>query len=112
MTFAGLLNQPLTIQRRSSVTTDQYGNEVPGTTASVATVGYVEYTAATEVIVDRETYTTRWLVVLPASAVVDGSDRIIHGTSTLEVVGSPHAVWNPRTRRTHSQECRCVEVVG
>lgn len=112
MTFAGLLNQPLTIQRRGVTSTDDYGNDVATTTSSVVTVGYVEQTTATEITVDRETYVTDWRVVLPASVTVDGSDRIIHGAKTLEVVGSPHAVWNPRTRVTHHYEVRCLEVTG
>lgn len=108
----GLLNQPLTIQRRSTTTTDDYGNDVPGTTSSVTTVGYVEQTQATEITVDRDTFVTDWRVFLAAGTTIDGSDRILHGAKTLEVVGAPHEVWNPRSRRTHHTEVRCVEVTG
>jgi hypothetical protein len=113
MTLAGLLNQPLTIQRRGVVSTDpDYGNDVPGTTSTVATVGYVEQTVATEIIVDRETYVTDWLVVLPAGTAVDASDRIVHGSKTLEVIGSPHEAWNPRRAMVSQVECRCRETAG
>lgn len=108
----GLLNQPLTIERRGAIVKDDYGNEVPGTTSTVTTEGYVEQTKATEITVDRETYVTDWLVFLLADVVVDASDRILYGSSTLQVVGSPHRVWNPRTRRTDHVEARCVEVTG
>ncbi len=112
MSFRGLLNQPLTIQRRGATSTDEFNNEVTGTTSSTTTEGYVEQTAAEEIAVDRETYRTDWRVFLPAETTVDGSDRIIHGARTLEVVGAPHAVWNPRTRVTHHLEVRAREVVG
>lgn len=113
MSYRGLLNQPLTIQRRGATSTDpDYGNDVPGTVSSVATEGYVEQTDAQEVTVDRETYRTDWRVFLPADVAIDGSDRIVHGSRTLEVIGSPHEVWNPRTRATHHKECRAREVTG
>lgn len=112
MSIARLLNQSLTIQRRSSTSTDEYGNEVHTTTTSTVTVGYVEQATAEEVTVDRETYVTDWRVFLPAGTAVDGSDRIVYGSKTLEVVGAPHEVWNPRTRTTHHIEARAREVTG
>ena len=112
MTFAALLNQPLIIERRSGVTTDEYGNEVAGTTATIVTTGYVEQTKATEVTVDRKTYVTTWRVFLRTGEEIDGSDRIAFGSRVLEVVGSPHEVWNPRTASYHHIEARCREVVG
>ncbi len=112
MSIGGLLNQSLTIQRRSSTTTDEYGNEVPTTTSTVAALGYVEQVTAEEVTVDRETYVTDWRVFLPAGTAVDGSDRIVHGSKTLEVVGAPHEVWNPRTKTIHHTEARAREVTG
>ncbi len=106
MSYRGLLNQPLTILRRSATSEDDYGNEVAGTTSSVVTEGYVEQTDAEEITVDRETYRTDWRVFLPAGVAIDGSDRIVHGARTLEVIGSPHEVWNPRSRVTHHTEAR------
>lgn len=112
MSLAGLLNQPLTIQRRGSTSRDEYGNDVPGTISTVEVDGYVEQTAATEITVDRETYTTDWLVVLPAGTPIDGSDRIVHGGKLLEVIGSPHEAWNPRRRMVDHIEARCRESDG
>lgn len=112
MTLAALLNQPLTIQRRASTSTDEYGDDVPGTVSTVETHGYVEQTEATEVTVDRETYRTDWLVVLPAGTPIDGSDRIIHGARLLEVIGSPHEAWNPHRRAVDHIEARAREVTG
>lgn len=112
MSITSLLNQPLTIQRQGPVGTDEYNNEVVGTTSTFATTGYVEQTEAKEVTVDRETYTTDWLVVLFPDVAIDGSDHIAFGTQTFLVVGSPHTVWNPRTRVFHHIECNCVEITG
>lgn len=107
-----LLNQPLTIERRSAITTDEFNNEVAGAESTVTTTGYVEQTTATEITVDRETYVTDWLVVLFADVQVDASDHILYAGGTLKVVGKPHRVWNPRLRRYSQTECRCVEVAG
>lgn len=104
------MNQPLTIERRGTTGKDDYNNDVIGTTATVSTVGYVDQTTANEITVDRETYMADWRVFLAAGTPVDGSDRIIHGSQTLEVIGPPHEVWNPRTQRIHHVELRCREV--
>ena len=112
MSLDRLLNQPLSIERRSGVSTDAYGNEVSSTNATVPTVGYLEQTDATEITIDRETYITNWQVVLLPDISIDGSDWIVYGTMTLEVVGKPHRVWNPRRRAEHHVECRCREVTG
>lgn len=112
MSLAGLLNQPLTIQRRGVVGTDEYGNDVLGTVSTPAAVGYVEQTAAKEITVGQETYTTDWLVVLPAGTAIDGSDRIVHDGRLLEVIGSPHEAWNPRRRAVDHVEVRAREVTG
>lgn len=112
MSLDRLLSQPLTIERRSGTTTDQYGNEVPATTASVLIVGYLEQTAATEVEVDRQTFVSDWLAVLPAGVDIDGSDRIVYAGTTYEVIGKPHHVWNPRRKATSHVEARLREVTG
>lgn len=113
MSFAGLLNQPLTIQHRSDTgPTDDYGNLAPGTTSVDETTGYVEQTEAQEITVDRQTYRTDWRVFLAAGVSVDASDRIVYGSRTFEVIGSPHEVWNPRSRVVHHIEVRAREVTG
>lgn len=113
MTLAALLNQPLTIQRRGTTNVDpDYGTDVPGTISTVQTEGYVEQVEAKEVTVDQQTYVTDWRVVLPAGTLVDGSDRIVHGSKLLEVIGSPHQAWNPRRRVVDHIECHCRETAG
>lgn len=112
MSLAALLNQPVIVQRRSATSTDEYGNEVDALTTSAAIGGYAEQTAAQELVVDRETYTTDWLVILPPGTAIDGSDRVVVGGHTLEVVGQPHVAWNPRASQYQQVECRCREVSG
>ena len=112
MSLDRLLNQPLSIERRSGTTTDAYGNEVPGTTATVVTVGYLEQTDATEVTVDRDTFISTWRAVLHPTEGIDGTDRITYAGAVYEVVGKPHSVWNPRRAAVHHIECRLVEVQG
>lgn len=110
MSLASLLNQPLTIERRSTTGMDAYGNEVTGITATEETEGYVEQRDATEITIGRETYTTDWLVVLKPGTAIAGRDRILYGSHVLEVVGQPHRTWNPRERAEGQVECRCREV--
>lgn len=112
MSLAALLTQPLTIHHRSTTGVDVYGNETTGTTDTVDTTGYAEQTEAIEVTVDRETYVTNWLAVLPPGTVVNGNDWIVLAGHVLEVVGEPHILWNPRLGRYEQVECRCREVTG
>lgn len=112
MSLRSLTNQALTIQRRGTVALDQYNNEVPGTEATVTARGYAEQTAATEIIVDRQTYLTDWLVVIYGTPAISASDRITVDGHTLQVVGEPERAWNPRTRKTSHVEARCTEVTG
>ena len=108
-----MLTQTVTIERRSAATTDpDYGNDVPGTVSAEVTQAYVEQTDAVEITVNRETYRTDWRVFLLPEVTIDGSDRIIHGSRVLEVIGSPHEVWNPRTRSVHHIEALAREVTG
>lgn len=113
--LARLLTQPLAIHHRGPTeppTTDKYGNEITVETDTVLVNGYVEQTEAQEMTVDRQTYMSDWLVVLPAEAVISGRDWVSHGDRTLEIIGSPAKPWNPRTRSVHHIEARAREVVG
>lgn len=112
MTFAGMLNQPLTVHLRGVTGTDQYNNEVVGTTSSYPVEGYLEQTAATEVIVDRQTYTSDWLLVLPAGSALTAWSQVAHGSDTFEVIGPPSRPWNPRTRSEHHVEARLKATSG
>lgn len=112
MTFAALLNQPITVERRGVTGTDAYRSEVLGTVTTYTTVGYLEQTAAVEVIVDRETYTSEWLLVLPSGSFIDANDRVVYGGVTYEVIGPPHRVWNPRIASEHHVEARLKATSG
>ena len=115
MSIARLLTQPLTIHHRGPTdppTTDKYGNEIIVETGTEPVNGYVEQTEAQEGTVDRETYITDWLVVLPADAALSGRDWVSYGGRTLEIVGPPAKPWNPRRRSVSHIEARGQEVVG
>jgi len=110
--IADLLKQTGTVQRRGKVGTDRYNNDVVGTISDYETSAYLEQTAAQEVLVDRETYTSDWLLVLPTGSPLDAWDRFVYGDLTFEVVGPPHRVWNPRTASEHHVEARLQQVTG
>lgn len=114
MAIAHLLKQPVTIQHVTITGTDALGNEVQGVDSdqNIDTLGYVEQTAAAEVTVDRQTYTTDWLVILPSDVTVGARDRIVSGAVTLEIVGPPSEAWNPIAGAVDHIECRCRYVTG
>lgn len=113
MTITALMNQPVDIIRRTiSGTADEYGNTPTVEADPVETVGYLEQTDATEVLVDRETYISDWLIVLPSGTPVDSSDRIEALGRSFEIIGDPREVWNPRLQVVGQIEIRAREVNG
>lgn len=114
MAIAHLLKQPVTIQHVASSGTDALGNEVTDVDPddNIDTFGYVEQTAAAEITVDRQTYTSDWLVILPAGVTVGARDRIVSGDITLEVIGPPAEAWNAIAGAVDHIECRCRYVTG
>lgn len=100
MSLEQLLNQPLTLIHRGQTGTDQYGNDVAGTTSTEGIVGYIEQTDATELTVDRETYTSNHRAFLPADTQVTASDQLTDDQgNTYEVIGPPDTAYNPRLRK-------------
>lgn len=100
------MTRPVTIQHRSStVGFDEYDNPIPGTDTITYTVGYLEQTEAVEVSVGQDTFTSADLLVLPPLTVIDGSDRVVIGGTTYEVIGDPARPWRPSTGE-HHVECR------
>lgn len=91
-----LLTQSLTVQRWGVTGQDDYGNDVYGMTSSSSVSGYLEQTAEQEVTLNRQTYVSDWLAVLPTGTALDANDRIVYGGVTYEVIGPPNRVWNPR----------------
>lgn len=100
MTLAGLLNEPVTIHRRTpALTRDIYGNLEEGDTSTFPTVAYLEQQTATEILVDRETYVSDWKGYLLAGTPIAGRDLIVDAAGvTYEVIGLPDTAYNPRTR--------------
>lgn len=112
MPLAGLLNQPIVVERWSAGPTDGYGNPTRAKASEYSVLGYLEQTDATEVAVDRETFVSNWLLVLPAGSAIDGGDRVRYDSDSYEVVGQPARPWNPRTRREDHVEVRLRQVTG
>lgn len=97
MSLVSLLRQPVTVQTIGVTGTDTLGNETHGVIFSVTTLAFVARTGAEEVSGDQQTQATDWTVFLPVGTVITGYDRIASGPLTLEVIGPPEQVWNPRT---------------
>lgn len=97
MSLASLLRQPVIVQTVGITGTDSLGNETHGVTGSVSTVAYVARHDASEVSGDQQTEAADWTVFLPADVTITGYDRVVSGSLTLEVIGPPEQVWNPRT---------------
>lgn len=113
MTIPFLLTQPATITPRTPGTTkDEYGNTAMVDGTPFDTVGYFEQTQATEVLVDRQTYISDWLIVLHAGTPVSSADRITHDGQSFELVGPPWPVWNPRLGVVSHIECRSKAITG
>lgn len=105
------MTRPVTITHRAATDNDIYGNTTDATSGTTTTVGYLEQTAATEVIVDRATYTSEHLLFLPSDTTIDANDRTTVDADTFEVIGPPHNVWNPRLQIVSHIECRLRRVV-
>lgn len=113
MSLSALLNEPVDIIGRTEGTTrDVYGNLAPVEADPVETVGYLEQTDATEILVDRETYISNWLIILPAGTAVDAGDRVEALGKSFEIIGDPREVWNPRLQVVGQIELRARETSG
>ena len=98
MSFNSLLIHTVGISKRTTGTTDRYGNEVVTYAAPVNTAARVEQltgqSQSVELLRDRDTRLTWFRVFLPVGTDVAGLDRIIWGTRTLEVDGEPDTLYN------------------
>lgn len=104
--IARLLNQPVTIHHRSPGSENVRGNRALVVTGTDATVGYVEQTETTEVLVDRDTVTVTHLLVLFPDETIGPLDQVVVGGVPYEVVGQPSQRWNPRVRSVSHIEAR------
>ena len=104
------MTRPVTIVSQVPSTVNAYG-DAKSTSTSATAVGYLEQTAAVEVLVNQETYTSDWLLILPAGTVIDASDQVLVDGATFEVVGPPARPWRPSTGE-HHVECRLRQTTG
>lgn len=104
--IARLLNQPVTINHRSPGAANVRGNSTLEVTGTDETVGYVEQTETTEVLVDRDTVTVTHLLVLGPDETIGPRDQVVVGDVAYEVVGQPSERWNPRVRSVSHIEAR------
>jgi hypothetical protein len=98
MSFNSLLIHSVGISKRTTGSTDRYGDEVVTYAAPVSTAARVEQltgqAASVEILRNRDTRLTWFRVFLPSGTDVAGLDRIIWGTRTLEVDGEPATLYN------------------
>ena len=99
MSLSRLLNQPLSLIKVASDVLDKYGNQVAAAYGSpISVVGYLEQKDSVETVLDRDTVVSSWEAFFPADTNVTAFDRIVFGSQTFEVDGSPWQVYNPRTK--------------
>lgn len=111
MAVEDLMTQALTFLRQSSATRDAIGGSAPAVEAELVVDGYLEPVSGTEDMVDRNTQVGDWWAAVPASADVDGWDRMTHDGRTFDVIAPPRPIYNPRTQAVSHQELDLREVV-
>lgn len=111
MSFARLLNQPVTIVRAAS-STDRYGASAPDWTNATRTetLGWLNDISRSEVVDGRDALISGWKLYLPAGTDIGGRDRVEIDAVTYEVNGPPTAAQTPK--RVHHIECRLLLVEG
>lgn len=109
-TLGRLMKQPLQVRSKTGSATDPYGNDTRAWGAPVAVLGYLEWQASDEALVDRDTVRTQWVAYLPPGTVIAAADQVINGSQTLEVMGQPEQVWNPRVGAVSHVVVRLSEV--
>lgn len=102
----GMLTQPIEVLPYEEGERDRYNDVTPSFGDPVSYRGYLEQTAATEIVVDRDTLVSSWLLILPPHAELTAKDHVVSGVKTYEVVGEPWRVRDPMTRRTDHVEAR------
>lgn len=112
MSLPRLQTQPVVVEAWSDGAVDAYGNPVRAKTSEREVDGYLEQTDAVEVQVDRDTFVSNWLLVLPVQDPISGGDRVRYGSATYEVIGLPSHPWNPRKRAEGQTEARLRLVTG
>ncbi len=75
---------------------DRYGNATASGSVVTEETGWLEQQSASEDLVDRDTRTSTWLLLLSAETVATALSTIEVGGQTFTVVGAPKLVNTPR----------------
>lgn len=111
MSLATMLDETCTIISRAQTgAVDRYNSPTWVETSTAGVACYIEQTQPKELTIGRETQIADFLGAFLADTVLDGSDRVIQGTHTYEVIGPPWEVWNPRTASVDHIEANLREV--
>lgn len=104
-----LLQERVTIVRMGEVPDPEgYLEAVRAETSRETVPGYLEQTGERELVLDRNTEISDWLLVLGAGVTIGARDRVEWGSYVFEVVGPPS---RPRTPRgEHHVEVRLRHV--
>lgn len=93
----GLLTQTVTVQTRSTGAVDDYGNPTESWSAGTEYRARLEHSDSTEAQGDQLVVTSRYLLILPADAVIGAGDRVEdEDGNTFEVDGPPIKQRTPR----------------
>lgn len=115
-----LLTQSCVVTRKlQSITRDAYGNEVPDTAtvtypcALQAGIGGITAVLTRVEPADMgELSSGKFLLFLPADAVLTTADSVEVEGHVYEVTGEPTAVWNPRLQKNSHVEATVARVAG
>ena len=117
MSLDTLLVHTVTIIR-SGWTTDRYGDSIQSwaTATETTTKGWLSQDTHTENLDGRDALISSWVLYVPASADINGRDRVrwedVDPTVTFEVTGPPLPAWSPRLRGIHHHEVHLSVVEG
>lgn len=110
-----MTNQTCTITHRSQTgAADRYNTPTWVETSTAGVPCYIEQvrptTEARETTIGRETQIAEHLGVFLVGTVIDGSDEVVRGDHTYQVIGPPWEVWSPRLGAVDHIEANLREV--
>lgn len=110
MSFASLLTQDVTLYEPGTPTTDDFGDDQPGSPSPTTAKGLIQPITSAEDIINRDTAVTRWRLFLPPDVTVDRLTRVSDGTDTYDVLGEPELYRTPSG--PHHYEVTLQRVTG
>lgn len=93
MSLTTLLAQIATVITMGSTGHDAYNNPTFGETSRADYPCRIQETAATEIVIGRDTVVSDLILFLPPEAVISAVDRVVVDGVTYEVLGTPNPVW-------------------